>query len=182
MIVLSVLPTASSESRAGDTADLGTIGRLYPIGETNLLQDIRKRLEELERSGRLAAWAQQAVTRTRARAAAPPGVMLPAVTLPALRESVLKLPAMHTFKRRLLFIDGTSDAQLYYAQLQLERYRGNLKLVLVSGSPLQLRQQGLPAYFDQYGSIAGRIGVKRVPSMVYARDGKLLIEELSVDE
>lgn len=180
MIALLVSPTASSESKAA--VDLGTIGRLYPIGETNLLQDIRKRLAVLERSGRLAAWAQQAFTRARARAAAPPGVTLPAVTVPALRESVLKPPAMRIFKRRLLFIDGTSEAQLNHAQLQLERYREDLKLVLVFGSPLLLRQQGLPAYFDQYGSLAGRIGVKRVPSMVYARDGKLLIEELRVDE
>ena len=72
--------------------------------------------------------------------------------------------------------------QLRYAERQLQHYREQLKLVLVSGSPLTFRLQGLPAYFDQHGALARRIGIERVPSVVYTRDGRLLIEEVVTDE
>ena len=182
-MLLLVSPTASSDPVAEGTVDLGVIGRLYPVSEKDLLQEIRGRLAELRRSGRLALLARRARVNARAWAATPPGNALPSVTHPALRGAALVPPAAaRASRRRLLFIDGTSTAQLRYAERQLQHYREQLKLVLVSGSPLTFRLQGLPAYFDQHGALARRIGIERVPSVVYTRDGRLLIEEVVTDE
>lgn len=179
-IVLSASPAAYSES-----TDLGVIGRLYPIGEADLLEVIRTRLGALQRSGRLQALRSRAHRRARAGIARPPGIGLPGVTRPALREAALvpaKTPVMPASAWRLLFIDGDSRAQLLLAERWRQRGHGRLKLVLVSGAPLALRQRGLPAYFDQYGALSRRLGIRRVPSMVYLRDGRLWIEELVADE
>ena len=171
------VPIACSET----AGDLGVIGRLYPISEPDLLAVIQQRLQQLP----LQTLLQQGYSAARTRAATPPGIRLPVVQQAATRESTLQpgvLPHGRDSTRRLLFIDGTDARQLRLAERQLQEAAGGIKLVLVAGAPLALRSRGIPAWFDQYGTLTRRIGIQRVPALVYLRNGRLYIDEQPVHE
>ncbi len=165
-----------------DTAgDLGVIGRLYPISEPDLLAVIQQRLQQLP----LQTLLQQGYSAARARAATPPGIRLPVVQQAATRAATLiptALPHGRDSTRQLLFIDGTDARQLRLAERQLREAAGRIKLVLVAGAPLALRSRGIPAWFDQQGALTRRLGIQRVPALVYMRDGRLYIDEQPVHD
>ena len=86
------------------------------------------------------------------------------------------------YSKVLLFIDGEDEEQIEWAKLKLLKHK-KVKIILVKGKPLNLQERlKRPIYFDQYGIITKRVGVKQVPAKVWQEEGKKVLtvsEELA---
>lgn len=67
---------------------------------------------------------------------------------------------------------------------KLQRLK-NIQIILVAWHPIQLSEQlDMSIYFDQYGTITRKLGIKQVPALVFQKPGKrvLTIREEKSDE
>jgi conjugal transfer pilus assembly protein TraW len=67
----------------------------------------------------------------------------------------------------LLFIDGDEKAHVRWT---LDKIKNDpaAKVILVKGSPLKLQERlDRPIYFDQYGTLATKLGIKQVPAIAF---------------
>lgn len=186
--------------------DLGTIGPVYLIGEPHLLDFIRQRLQEKERTGELKKLEQQARTRGVHAVADPKpvaGIKLaetartfyfdPTFTLErnvfddkgsllfasGTRKNPLEVVSL---SKHLLFFDARDQRQVTRARELIAFYRSRkvpVKPILVGGSYLDLMKSWrTPVYYDQEGLLTHRLGITRVPAIV-SQDGlRLRIDEL----
>ena len=77
----------------------------------------------------------------------------------------------------LLFFDATDSEQLAWA----ESFASSLKWILVKGQPMQLEENlNRPIYFDQGGSLTKKFGVNQVPARVSQEGLRLKIEFIPV--
>lgn len=174
--------------------DFGTYGHTYPIQEQNILEYLRERLltatkEELE------LFSRKQIQRIRE----PKSLNLPYATSyrsffydPSITVKedikdhegniIVKQGTKHnpldngSFNNDLLFFDGTQESHLLWANSTKGVW------ILVKGKPIELEEQeGRPVYFDQFGYITSKFGIKNVPAKV-SQDGKLLkIEEYPLE-
>ena len=186
--------------------DLGTIGPVYPIGEPHLLDVIRQRLQEKERSGELKKLEEQARARGVEAVAHPKPVaglkaaetartfyFDPTFTLgrnvldgqgkllfaAGTRKNPLEVVAL---SKHLLFFDARDKRQVARARELIAFYRGrkvNVKPILVGGSYLDLMKSWrAPVYYDQQGLLTHRFGITQVPAIVSQEGLRLRIDEL----
>ena len=81
------------------------------------------------------------------------------------------------FQYKLMFLDGRDPNQLKLAKDILAQDPRN-KVILTAGSYIDLMERwNLPVYFDQRGTFTKRLGITKVPALVYARGNRLVIEE-----
>jgi conjugal transfer pilus assembly protein TraW len=183
--------------------DLGTIGPVYPIQEPHLLEFIRNRLQQKERSGELKKLEEQArarginaVTRPTPVAGIKPTESArtfyydPTFTLDrnvlddkgnllfaaGTRKNPLEIVAL---SKHLLFFDGRDKRQVMRARELMSFYSGRVKPILVGGSYLDvMKSWRTPVYYDQQGVLTRRFGIQQVPAIV-SQDGlRLRIDEL----
>jgi conjugal transfer pilus assembly protein TraW len=75
----------------------------------------------------------------------------------------------------LLFIDGADEDHIDWAERQL-KIRPTAKVILVKGSPFEVEKKlEREVYFDQQGHITFRLGIDRVPALVYQEEGKKVL-------
>ncbi|MDR2107640.1 MAG: type-F conjugative transfer system protein TraW [Holosporaceae bacterium] len=76
--------------------------------------------------------------------------------------------------KAILFIDGDDDSHIKWAFSKQKEHA--LCLILVNGSPLKLQKHfNQSVYFDQYGILVSKLGIKQVPAMaLQRRDEKVL--------
>ena len=183
--------------------DLGVRGATWPVAEPDLLAQIKARLIELQSSGALARFEDEARERARRRLEEPdpsPGIA-PArekrsrlfdssitvardirtpggVLIAAAGTRVNPLERM-TLARDLLFVDGRREAEIAWA---LE-HATPAKIVLLAGRPLDLmRRHGRAFFFDQGGRLAARFGLRFTPSLVVQDGTRLRITEIPVED
>ena len=198
---LTALPAAGVPS-AALAKDLGVRGATWPVAEPDLLEEIEARLLEMERSGALARFEDEARARGRRRLHEPepvPGIAPareersrlfdPGITvsrdiltadgavIAAAGTRVNPLEGT-TLAHDLLFVDGRREAEIAWALAHAKP----AKIVLLAGRPLELmRRHGRPFFFDQGGRLAARFGLGFTPSLV-AQDGmRLRITEFPVE-
>jgi conjugal transfer pilus assembly protein TraW len=183
--------------------DLGTIGPVYPIQESHLLEFIRNRLQEKERSGELKKLEEQArargidaVTRPTPVAGIKPTESArtfyydPTFTLDrnvlddkgnllfaaGTRKNPLEIVAL---SKHLLFFDGRDKRQVMRARELISFYSGRVKPILVGGSYLDvMKSWRTPVYYDQQGVLTRRFGIQQVPAIVSQEGLRLRIDEL----
>jgi conjugal transfer pilus assembly protein TraW len=183
--------------------DLGAIGPVYPIQEPHLLDFIRKRLEEKERSGELKKLEEHAraqavetvknpapVAGIKATETARTFYYDPTFTLDrnVLDERGYVLFAAGTRKnplevvslsKHLLFFDARDKRQVNRARELIGFYNGRVKPILVGGSYLDLMKAWRTrVYYDQQGVLTRRFGIKQVPAIVSQEGLRLRIDEL----
>ena len=184
-------------------ADLGTIGPVYSIQEPHLLDFIRKRLQEKERSGELKKLEEQARERAVNGVRQPTPVAGikttetartfyydPTLTLDrnvvddrgnllfaaGTRKNPLEIVSL---SKHLLFLDGRDKRQVQRARELIAFYGGRVKPILVAGSYLDLMKAWrTPVYYDQQGVLTRRLGIKQVPAIVSQDGRRLRIDEL----
>ena len=197
LAALLVLPCLSS------AIDLGTIGPVYPIQEPHLLDFIRQRLQDKERSGELKKREEQARARgvdtvthpqpvagIKATETARTFYFDPTFTLdrniqdekgnllfPAgTRKNPLEIVSL---SKHLLFFDARDKRQVNRARELIGVYQGHVKPILVGGSYLDLMKSWrAPVYYDQQGVLTHRLGITRVPAIVSQEGLRLRIDEL----
>jgi len=202
-IVLFLLAVTLIIPGLARASDIGTIGPVYPIQEPHLLDFIRQRLQEKERSGELKELEEQARARgidavTHPKPVA--GIKLaetahtfyfdPTFTLdrnvlddkgkllfPAgTRKNPLEIVAL---SKHLLFFDARDKRQVTRARELIAFYRGRVKPILVGGSYLDLMKSWrAPVYYDQQGVLTHRLGITQVPAIVSQEGLRLRIDEL----
>ena len=179
--------------------DLGVWGEVWPIEESDLLEQVEETLEALQRSGEWSRMEEEARARAWERLEAPPPV--PGIVPASEPRTWLHDPAMvvqedvvgpdgvviatagtrieplshRPLTQRLLFIDGTRPLEVDWALAQVAPTR----IVLLSGRPFDLaRAHGRAFYFDQGGVLASRFGIRATPARMRQEGLRLRIEEV----
>ena len=200
--VISMLMVVAGQSAA---TDLGTIGPTYGIAEPHLLEFIKQRLRDKERTGELRRLIEDAKTRGIAAVKRPAPVdglrttetartffVDPSFTLdrnivdaqgrllfPAgTRKNPLEVVSL---SKRLLFFDARDSRQVKHARELIERHQGKVKPILTGGSYLDLMKAWkLPVYYDQQGALTRRFGIRQVPALVSQEGLRLRIDEVAL--
>ena len=81
----------------------------------------------------------------------------------------------------LIFIDGADKEQVNYALEQYNALERKAKIILTSGSPIELQKlHKVWIYFDQFGSLTTKLGIKHVPTIVTQDALQLKINEVAL--
>ncbi|WP_206069648.1 type-F conjugative transfer system protein TraW [Novosphingobium olei] len=187
---------ASGSQAGGEEHDLGHFGETWPVIEPDLLTTIEERLRAAQGSGELDRLNRAFAARAEARVLNPapvagltpasesrswtydPAMMLSADirdargTLIAARGTRVNPLDLVTLPRKLLFVDGTSDQQIAWAQAQGDD--AHVSIILVAGSPFaRMRALQRRVWFDQGGVLTARFGIAHTPALV-RQQGKVL--------
>ena len=186
--------------------DKGVYGELFEIEEKDLLEHVTSRLKDLEEKGEL-KWIQDGIQKRIMKNIEEPrdidGIIKtkearvfefdPTIEVTEdLKDRKGRIFAKKgdkynalnyiTYSKTLLFIDGNDEEQIEWAKLKLLKHK-NVKIILVKGKPLKLQERlKRPIYFDQYGIITKRMGIKQAPARVWQEEGKKVLtvsEELA---
>ena len=192
-----------------EAKDYGVFGEVFDIAELDLIDQIKERLQNLERNGTLKD-IQQEIQREVVKNVKTPKPLMnirntehprtfefdPTIELTVdLKDHKGKVFAKKgtkynpldiiSFKKPLIFIDGDDANQVKWAITKMDKFKLS-KITLVKGSPLELQEKlGIPIYFDQYGTLTKRIGIKQVPAIVMQENGRKVLtvnEELVAED
>lgn len=183
--------------------DFGVMGETFLIHEEDLREVIKTRLLHLEKNGELKKH-QQYLSQTAVEKVKRPTPVKniskttsprtfeynPSITLSSdlkddkdriFQPKGQRINPLDTlaFSKNLIFLDGDNEGQVAWA-LSLPN---NPKLILVNGSPWALQEKHKRRfYFDQAGTITGKLKISQVPARVSQFGKHLKIEELLLEE
>lgn len=183
--------------------DLGVIGKVYQIMERDLIEAMKDRLRQMEKTGELAKKQTEYKNRVISGIEHPrpiPGIRTTEVASTHYYDpSVIVDRDIVTAEGRLmyprgtkvnpldyigwntylLFVDGRDQKQLDSSKRIMATSDKPVKLVLVAGEPLNLmRKWKKQVYYDQGGILTRRFAITRVPAIV-RQEGKMLrVDEL----
>lgn len=192
-----------------EAEDLGVFGETFEIGEDDLLDKILSKLHKLKSTGNLARFTAEANRRVENMILRPNRVQEVGYTeirreyefdpsIVVTRDLFDEQGRIFAHKgtkfnpldkvsmRPLILIDGDNDKHIKWAILRLSDskiYRHEQgKIILIKGSPLDLqRRLKQEIYFDQFGLISRKLGIKHVPAIVYQKPNErvlTIIEDL----
>lgn len=179
------------------------LGPVYPIVEADMLDTMMKKLQSLQASGRLDELKKEAINRSVNKAANPtptPGlsnsikhntwlvdpsyiaardIQTPDGRFVAHAGDKVNPLDYVSLSRYMIFFKGTNPKEVKAAKSIGERYSGKVKFILEDGSPTELSKRwGVPVYFDQFGALVHKYGIRHTPAMI-SQEGKMLrIDEL----
>ena len=185
--------------------NLGVIGPVYPIAETDFLQWVQTRLQEKIQSGEFARWQEEQVNGIKNLADRPTPVM---GLTPALQDKSwlydptltlthdlfdaqgnLRFPAgtrlnplaKVTWTKTLVFYDGDDVAQVNWAMHLRHHIKGEVILILTQGSvSAQTKKLKQRVYFDQGGQLVQRFGITHLPASVTQKGRQLRVTEVKL--
>ncbi len=183
--------------------NLGTVGVVYPIAETDFLQWIQTRLQEKLQSGEWQRWQQartqnvlQLVDRPQPVSELTPAqenkswLYDPTITLQHDifdAQGRVQFPAGTRFNpletliwtKVLLLYNGDDPKQVEWAKKTAEHYHGKVLFILTQGSLSDQRQQlKQPVYFDQGGQLVHRFSIVHMPASVFQEGKQLRVTEI----
>lgn len=83
----------------------------------------------------------------------------------------------------LIFIDGDEELQVEYALEAQKSLNGKAKIILINGAPLKLQKRHKTwIYFDQFGFLTSKLGIKHVPAIVTQSGLSLKITEVAINK
>lgn len=181
--------------------DFGVHGALFPVIEPSLLDTVKARFGEMEKTGEMDAFRDEMQGKTKDYVNRPRPVegLLPAqvylsyeidlsITLDrdlmdhegrvfAKAGTVVNPMAYSAFNKRIVMFDGDDTAQVAYA-LSLGNELDTL-MVLTNGDPLALmRKHGRRFWFDQDAVLVKRFEIARLPSLITRADPVMRVEEI----
>ena len=183
--------------------DLGVIGKTYDIAERDLIEAMKDKLRQMEKTGELAKKQDEYKNRVMSGIEHPrpiPGIQATEtanthyydpsiVTDKDIADATGKIlyprgtrvnPLDYIgWNKYLLFVDGRDQKQLDLTKRITAASDRPVKLVLVAGEPLNLmRKWKKQMYYDQGGILTRRFAITRVPAMVRQEGRRLRIDEL----
>ena len=183
--------------------DLGVIGKTYDIAERDLIEAMKDKLRQMEKTGELAKKQDEYKNRVMSGIEHPepiPGIQATEtahthyydpsiVTDKDIADATGKIlyprgtrvnPLDYIgWNKYLLFVDGRDQKQLDLTKKITAASDRPVKLVLVAGEPLNLmRRWKTQVYYDQGGILTRRFAITRVPAMVRQEGRRLRIDEL----
>ena len=183
--------------------EIGVIGTLYPIAESDLRHVIQQRLQMLQQKGELETMQnqmRQVIQRQSDRPQPVIGIQRtthantrlfdPSVYFPydiVNRAGNVVLPAdtrvnpltQVALPEPLLFYDANDAEQVKWAMHMDSLFKGQAKLILINGSIVnQTRLFNKPVFFDQNGRLTTRFQIQHVPAVVTQQGTDLKIQEV----
>lgn len=183
--------------------DLGVIGKTYDIAERDLIEAMKDKLRQMEKTGELAKKQDEYKNSVMSGIEHPrpiPGIQATEtanthyydpsiVTDKDIADATGKIlyprgtrvnPLDYIgWNKYLLFVDGRDQKQLDLTKKITAASDRPVKLVLVAGEPLNLmRKWKKQMYYDQGGILTRRFAITRVPAMVRQEGRRLRIDEL----
>ena len=181
--------------------DLGVHGSLFPIQEENLMEVIQRKLNTMEKSGKIIQLNDHLQKKMKENAQNPQVVhKLPRAikTIATLFDPSISMPDdIKDHKGRivisagtrvnpldylnwgepLILLDGTDTEQVEWAQ------KTTGKWILTKGNPFKVgKEADRWVYFDQGGIIVKKFNIQHLPARISQKDKHLLIEEISIDD
>lgn len=183
--------------------DLGVVGPVYDIEESDALELILSKLKRMEQTGELAKYQEDYKKRVIDGIEHPRP--LEGFKSTETAETHYYDPSMVTEKdivdatgkvlyargtrvnpfdyigwnSYLLFVDGRDEKQLAFSKKIAATSDRPVKIVLVAGEPLSLmRKWKSTVYFDQGGKLIKRFAITQVPAIVRQEGKRLRIDEL----
>lgn len=178
--------------------DLGIMGETYPIAETDFLEYIQARLNQMQQNGEwqhVQAAMQQHASNYRDRPTPVSGVELTTTTRSWLMDPSIVLdhdviapdgkliatkgtrvnPLVYVpLSKTLIFINADDAEQVKWAKQEDTRLQGKSKIILVNGSVLTSEKRlNKMVYFDQVGNLTRHFNIRHVPSTI-SQDGMML--------
>jgi conjugal transfer pilus assembly protein TraW len=191
----------------GETKDFGTFGHTYPIDEPDLLQEIQKKLLNLEDAGMIKQHQDEILNKTKHSLANPPAVKGitraiqdrtfmydPSIVVPydlkdhegrVFQKAGTRFNPMGPtpLRSKLIFIQGEDETQVKWVQETFFDQDIKVKVILVSGGPFALMESWeKPVFFDQGGVITAKLGIRTVPAIVEQEGRQLKISEIYLKE
>ncbi len=180
-----------------------SIGPVNPIEEPSMLEEIHKKLRELEANGEMERFKEEFVENTKRSVEEPQPVQNVITTREARSyhidptwtapntittpdgkhivqagDSINPLDYI-TWSRKFLFFDARDSRQVELAAQIITAENGAVRAILVAGRPLDLtRAWKRQVYFDQGGSLVRKLGIRQVPALVYQDGKKLRVDEI----
>ena len=183
--------------------DLGVIGKTYDIAERDLIEAMKDKLRQMEKTGELAKKQDEYKNRVMSGIEHPkpiPGIQATEtanthyydpsiVTDKDIADATGKIlyprgtrvnPLDYIgWNKYLLFVDARDARQLAFSKKITAASDRPVRLVLVAGAPLNLmRKWKKQVYYDQGGILTRRFAITRVPAMVRQEGRRLRIDEL----
>jgi conjugal transfer pilus assembly protein TraW len=190
--------------------DFGTQGTVYEIEEVDMLDMIKNKLASMQASGELALKQEEMKKVAEARIMRPKRVESVVHTVeertyeydPTIiveedikdhkgrlikekgtRVNPLEIGKAYSIIKPLLFIDGDSKEQVKWALDYVKNIDDKAIVILVNGSPIELmKKYKRRFYFDQSGSLTGKLGIKQVPAEAVHVGSVIQIKELVLGE
>lgn len=177
--------------------DLGVWGETFAIEEEDLLEHIFSRLKNLKESGKFEEIKRKTEERIQEMILHP--VQMHGISVTTQKREYTFDPTIivtrdladrngRIFAKKgekfnplerismkpLLFIDGEDRKQIKWALSKINDQKvqkHNMgKIILIKGSPLNLQNElGREIYFDQYGVLITKFGIKHVPAIVFQK-------------
>lgn len=180
-----------------------SIGPVSPIEEPSMLEEIHKKLRDLEATGEMERFKEEFIENTKRSVEEPVPVQGVITTIEArsyhidptwTAPSTITTPdGTHvvqagdsvnpldyiTWSRKFLFFDGRDSRQVELAAEIITAEQGAVRAILVAGRPLDLtRAWKRQVYFDQGGALVRKLGIRQVPALVYQEGKKLRVDEM----
>lgn len=202
LLLILLIISSIAVSRYSHAKDFGVIGHSYEIIEQDIIEYIKAKLESQD----LEALNKEMQEKVRARISRPEPVV--GITDAkedreyaydptfVLREDIrdhkgqlihVKGTAINPLSRVplgkvLIFINGNNEKQVEYAFAEYKVQKEKAKIILTSGYPVELQKkhQDVLIYFDQFGALTKKLGIKVVPAVVKQEDLKLKISEVAL--
>ena len=190
-------------NESAQAKDLGVIGAVYSIQETDLLQWITARLEHLKATGKfkqLNKTLEQHAINTVKRPRPVAGVVHtreprsftfdPSILIDhdikdqngqvIVRAGTKVNPLDHvSLMQPLLFIDADDPKELLWAKQQDTQFHHREKIILIKGPVIALMKQWHQRlYFDQLGKLVQRFRIEQVPAIVTQEAKHLRVQEV----
>ena len=202
MLALWAQDNHAEITTSSSPVDHGVLGEVFEITEKDLIAVILQKLHKLQAEGKLETYQSQIQAKVQNNIARPNPVkdiihtqtprtyyLDPSITLTQdLQDhdgqifhqkgelvNPLKLKPM---TKPLLLIDGDAADHLTWA-LKMRKIHPLAKIILVKGEPLQMMaKMGITIYFDQFGVICKRFGIKQVPALIRQAGETLVVQEM----
>ncbi|MSO14467.1 type-F conjugative transfer system protein TraW [Rickettsiales endosymbiont of Trichoplax sp. H2] len=185
-----------------DAKDLGVVGRVWEISESDPIEDIKNKLKVMESNGELDKHNEKIKEQIKKRIENPKNLGIgraeeekeyyynPSISKPHdLRDhkgqvyykagTVINPLDQMNMDSELIFFDGEDSEQLEFA---IDLYKNSFKkpiLILTGGSPIKLEKKyKLDFYYDQDGVIIKKLEIKAVPALVVQEGRKLKVKEV----
>jgi len=195
-ILVAIVLILFSQSFA---TDLGVHGAVFGIAEKNLLEDLRDRLKLISQE-EFDSINEKLKNRCIQTCKQPKALNLPSAkssrifyfdpTYIASRDvkdkegnfivkkgSIYNSLEVFTLNEPLLFFDGSDPDQLNWARTEQGRW------IFTNGSPIEVEKtENRPIFFDQFGYLVAKLGIKAVPAKVSQEKYRLKIEEISLGD
>jgi len=181
--------------------DFGSLGHSYEIGEQDLIEYIKNKLQRVDLN------ALQEETKERVRSSVERPKAVPDITNAEedkswyydptyiLKEDLKDHEGRIIHKKGytvnplekmglssdLIFIDGDEELQVQYALK--ESLKKRVKVILIKGAPLELQKKHkIWIYFDQFGFLTTKLGIRHVPAIVSQEGLRLKIQEIEPEK